>query len=125
MSVGGRLNQCFSAEEAEGAAAVLGLSAFARRYNGRLILETDCKSMGCQIQDEGAIRSACYAVLADARRILSTFASWEVRIIGRNKNSLAHVLAASARRNGDFSLLANIPNDAIFVMQKEVVTTMA
>ncbi|XP_020165590.1 uncharacterized protein [Aegilops tauschii subsp. strangulata] len=125
MSIGKRLDRCHSAEEAEGAAVELGITTFAGLFRGHIILETDCASIGGLLQSaKWECRSACRAVLANAKRQMYAFSSWEVSIVNRNKNSLAHELAAIARRTGDFSLIAMVPDDAIAVMMKEIVTTM-
>lgn len=125
MSIGRRLNRCSSVEEAEGAAALLGLTEFVKRFRGRVILETDCMCIGQELQAGMQSRSAHWATLADVREKLSLFSSSGISIISRSKNKLAHELAAIARRSGDFSMIADVPVDGKHVMRDESVLTMA
>ncbi|VAH12568.1 unnamed protein product [Triticum turgidum subsp. durum] len=125
MSIGRRLNRCSSVEEAEGAAALLGLTEFAKRFRGQVILETDCMCFGRELQGGMQSRSAYCATLADVKEKLSLFSCSGISIVSRSKNKLAHELAAVARRSGDFIMVADVPVDAKHVMRDESVLTMA
>ena len=59
---------------------------------------------------------------SDTKRLLSSFPSSEISIVNRDKNKLAHELAAIARRTGDFSMVTNAPLDARDVMRDEYVS---
>lgn len=124
LSAGRRLARCCSVEEAEGAAAVMGLTEFARYFNGQLILETDNASLGRGLQSKQTCRPSYHAVLTDAKKLLSAFSSSEISVVTRAKNKMAHELAAIAKRTGDFSMLADVPLDARNVMRDECVTPM-
>lgn len=124
LSVGRRLTRCNSAQEAEGAAVVLELTEFSKFFNGHVILETDCAGLGRVLQAKETGRSACYATLADAKTLLSGFAQTEISIINRGKNKLAHELAATARRSGDFLLVADVPMNSRVVMRDEYIPTI-
>lgn len=53
---------------------------------------------------------ACFPIIADIRACMLKFESCLVRGISRERNKMAHALAASARMNGDQELFDGVPD---------------
>lgn len=123
FSVCRTLQRCTSVEEAEATAALVGLSELAKLYRGPLVLETDCTNLGKDLQQSASNRSACFPVIADIREALKLFSEVQVRVVGRNCNSLAHGLAKVAKTSGDQLLIAWVPSSLNQLMVNECTTT--
>ncbi|XP_073359725.1 uncharacterized protein [Aegilops tauschii subsp. strangulata] len=81
LSVGCRLNQCTSVEEAEAAAVLMGMSERLNVYGGPIILEVDCAAVGRNLLSEDPCKSSSYAIIADIKKTSNAFQRFEVRVI--------------------------------------------
>lgn len=95
VSAGQRLSRCNTVEEAEAAAVLMGLTELAKVYRGHLSMEIDCARLGRDLQ----ISYRC-----SIRKAISPFPAWEISVVGRARNALAHELAATSGKDGDFLL---------------------
>ena len=73
LSVGRRLNQCSSVEEAEAAAALMGMSELSNMYWGPIIMEVDCAAVGRNLLSADSCKSSCYATIADIKKTSNAF----------------------------------------------------
>jgi ribonuclease HI len=124
LSVGRQVANLNSVEEAEMHAALFGLQALVNVYTGPVVLEMDCKAMIEELMDTGQSRSPCYGVIRDVKSVLAGFASHKCSFAGRNCNKLAHELAATARRAGDFFMIDSVPASLIPLMWSECKTPL-
>lgn len=125
LSTGRRLEHCASVEEAEASAIQLGLTELSRFYRGPITVEVDCSTVGRELLNDGACRSAWSAVMLNIKKLLPTFPSVEVSVVRRNQNKLAHEIAAEARASGDHMLIANVHVNVRQTMVSELITTNA
>lgn len=108
VSVGRKLRQCISIEEAEASAVLMGLAELAKYYIGPIILEMDCSAVGRVLRSEETCRSSCFDVLADIKQVLAAFSKVDISIVSRLENTLAHKIAATARRSSDHTMVADV-----------------
>ena len=111
FSVCQHLKKCSSVEEAEAGAILCGLKELAKRYNGRIILETDNASVGRELKSTTVGISKCYPILTDIRQTLELFADYQISVVGRKLNKLAHELAFLARTEGNQALAGSVPEN--------------
>ena len=88
LSVARKLAPATCAHEAEGKAMLMGLHELAARYNGHVLVETDCKVLADDLKEGAQNRSACYGLIMDIRAALANFASYQVKHTARERNSL-------------------------------------
>lgn len=90
---------------------MVGVQELGKLYKGAVVVETDNTTVGKELQAGSTNRSNCFSLLADIKMMLLNFSSCEINIIvGRNCNSVAHELAAEARRNGNLTLIGRVPD---------------
>lgn len=97
-----------SIEEAEAKAVLMGLLCLVKLYMGRIILELDCLTVGRELQPDAQGRSPIFGLVSDIKCVLSSFESYNIAIVGRRCNVLAHEKAASARRDGDLFRITDV-----------------
>lgn len=111
ISAGRPMVQCESVEEAEGRAAVVDLKSLPRMYRGPIILELDCALIAKELHVGRSNGPACFPVICELKVALSKLEAYNISSIPRERNKLAHELAARARREDDLTLIAT--HDAI------------
>lgn len=114
-----RIDRCTGAEEAEAEAIRFGLGELAKRYRGRLIIETDCKSLFTLLQPGTPNMSAIHHSVTDIRELVNLFQSVNISVIRRGCNALAHGLAAHARTYGNTSTLAGVPTQLFHLLMTD------
>ena len=87
LTVGRQLPLCSSVEEAETAVAVMGLTEFAKYFNGSLFLATDCDGVVRELKAEERCISAYHACVTDAKNLLMSYVNTEIIVISRGKTS--------------------------------------
>lgn len=110
---------CKSVEEAEGLAILLGLTSLSRLYRGPLMIETDNNMMANELRRGGANRSEWFWVVSEIKNAMQVFRSVQIKAIKRGQNSLAHELAARARRQADCLMIADVPEELRSLMLSE------
>ena len=70
-------------------------------------------------------RSPWYALIGEIKRVSLVFSSMECCVISRQKNFLAHEVAATARRTGNLRTIADVPASIRKIMFDECNTSMA
>lgn len=122
ISVCKRLPICSSAEEAEARAVLVGLNAMADFFRGPIVLEMDYQMIAKELTARAPSRSPCYALIMDIKKAMAGFPSCNISCVRRTGNSLAHGLAAEARRTGDQQLIAGVPDNLKVLMQSECIS---
>lgn len=105
--------------EAEVAAVLGGVRELAKVFHGKLIIETDSSSVGQLLSKGCANQSPCFPLVADIRHNLKLFEKFDISVISRNRNRLAHELAAMSRTAGTQVLLARVPDNLAQLMYSE------
>ena len=121
---GCQLHQCRAVEEAEASAVLLGLDEMSKYFDGHLIVETDCATVGHELQREGRSRSPWCGVITDIKERMRHFASVQISIVKRNHNKLAHEIAATAREYGNHFFLAEVHDNVRQRILSECNTTI-
>ena len=109
MALSLKLDPCYSVEEAESRAALVALQELAGIYRGKVILEMDCQSIAKELVEQNPTKSPYYGIIMDIKRAMSAFAGCRINCVRRNKNALAHELAALIRITRDQRMLNDIP----------------
>lgn len=109
FSAGCRFHGCSDAEEAEVQALSFGLNQ-ARKLNlNKVQMETDCIAVVAAVNDSNVSRASWWACYENSKDMIKEFGACSVSKVHRESNVAAHELAAYARVNGDFFLLADVP----------------
>ncbi|VAI53801.1 unnamed protein product [Triticum turgidum subsp. durum] len=119
FSMGCKLGKCTTVEEAEGLALLSGLQTLATYYNGSIHVELDCLTLVKAISPGAANQSYLFPIVADIKTELCKFRSHLIEWVQREKNKLAHGLAAFASRNGDLLKLAGVPDELSDILWKD------
>ena len=104
---------------------LMGLMEMSKVFNGPIIIEVDCSTIGKEIQVGGACRSPWYAQLMDINRMKTHFDKVDVSVIKRGQNSLAHGIVAGRKDSGDHLLIAGVHASVRTAMSSECTTTNA
>lgn len=102
------MSACRTAEEAEGQAVLMGITALSAMHRGDIIIETDCAMIAKELRMDSPNRSECFPVISDIKNTAMLFKSVGINAVKRCRNSLAHELAAYSRREGDRLIIANV-----------------
>lgn len=111
FSMGCKLEQCSSVEEAEGLSLMHGLRELAKICNGPIQVEVDCSSLASALSPGSTNRSSLFPIIAELRSILAGFRAVDIGWISRSGNKAAHFLAARVRTHGDFLHIGYAPNE--------------
>lgn len=111
FSMGRKIDQCQTAEEAEGLALGCGLRELSKLFNGSILVESDRLSLVKAVSPGAKNQTSLFPIIADIKEILSSFRSYQVGWISRDWNMLAHNLAARVASAGDFFHMATVPTE--------------
>lgn len=111
ISLGCKLNQCASAEEAEALALLHGLREFAEVFTGPVQVEVDCQAVAKALAPGYMNKTNLFPITADITSILLGFESFEIRWTSRDRNKVAQYLASRVRNHGNFSHLGFAPRE--------------
>lgn len=96
---------CRSVEEAEARAILIGVQSIAEVYNGQVTIETDNQIIANELMAPQPTRSPNYGLILDIKKSLAAFSASSVQCMKRNRNKLAHGLAALTRSSGEQELI--------------------
>ena len=86
----------------------MGLSELKKFFTGHILIETNCATIGRELQSEGVCRSLWFAVMTDIKEQIKIFASVQINIVKQDQNKLAHEIAVTAIRLGDHLRLTDV-----------------
>lgn len=84
-----------------------------------LCIEMDCTNVASILKSKDDDRSVLFPLTNDARFLMLNFKEVSVSTVKRNRNKLAHELAAYARRSGDITCVAVVPPDLREILAKD------
>lgn len=119
FSAGCYFHGCTKAEEAEAHALLFGLSQAHKLALNHANMETDCSVVVTAMNDCNTSRAGWWACYMKVKEMFREFGSCTVSKIYRECNVAAHELAAFARLNGDFCILAYMPQGLRHVIDSE------
>lgn len=106
---GQRLQLCSSPEEAELNAILHGLSVLTKYYQGPVCVESDCATAVSLLNNRGSNQSAFFPLITDVWNLEKKVAAITYKTVRRDKNKLAHEIAAHVRRQGDYFSFGDVP----------------
>lgn len=74
------------------------------------MIETDNLSVAKELKVVTPPRSHAFGTITDILQALSSFESWSIKWVNRERNILAHKLAALASVDGDREIIADVPS---------------
>lgn len=119
FSAGCCFHGCTEAEEAEAQALLFGLTQAHRLALNNVIFESDCSAVVTAVNDCNTNRASWWACYVKVKEMFREFESCTVSKIYRECNVAAHELAAFARVNGDFCILADVPQGLMHVINSD------
>jgi len=119
FSMSSSLNKCTQVEEAEAAAALLGLNHLSTLYKGHVILEIDCANLAKDLIPGALTKPAWFHYICDIKAMWQSFQSVKICCVGRRKNNLAHELASYGRHKLNHISVGTVPVDLLFAQKTD------